>query len=183
MKFQTDQFKFAFPGEANTSIRLGVQSWFADLGLSTGWLHLVLALSFVSSYLKLFLPFDQTLTLTERLKLEALASLPATCLYFLQLLLILCRSHMTCFAESLWSSQVRTSDSHFLSWLFSLSPFRCFSLRKNIWVVVSSCKHALKAFETIQCTREMTVIVISRVIPNVWSALQSHSPKSKTKIK
>ena len=35
MKFYTDWLKVTFQGEAETSVRLGIKSWFADVGLST----------------------------------------------------------------------------------------------------------------------------------------------------
>ena len=55
----------------------------------------------------------------------------------------------------------------------------CSSL-KIICLVVNSCEHTFKAFERTQFTREMTITVLSRVIPSVWSALQSHVPKTQT---
>lgn len=44
-------------------------------------------------------------------------------------------------------------------------------------MVVSSCEPAFKAFERIPHTRETTMIVISRIIPDAWSVLQSHGPQ------
>ena len=41
----------------------------------------------------------------------------------------------------------------------------------------SGCKHAFKAFERIQGNKGIFIITISRIIPNVWSALQSHGPQ------
>ena len=35
MKFYTDWLKVTFQEEAETSVRLGIKSWFADMGLST----------------------------------------------------------------------------------------------------------------------------------------------------
>ena len=40
--------------------------------------------------------------------------------------------------------------------------------------MISGCKHALKVFESIEHTRETAMIVISKIIPSVWDALQSH---------
>ena len=34
-KFQTGLVKITFLGEAETAVRLGIRSWFADMGLST----------------------------------------------------------------------------------------------------------------------------------------------------
>ena len=43
--------------------------------------------------------------------------------------------------------------------------------------MISGCKHALKVFESIEYTKETAVIVISKIIPSVWGALQSHGPQ------
>lgn len=44
--------------------------------------------------------------------------------------------------------------------------------------MVSSCEHAFKAFERIWCTGETAMIIMSRIIPNVGSALRSHVPRT-----
>lgn len=48
-------------------------------------------------------------------------------------------------------------------------------------MVVTGCKHVLKTFERIQHTRETTVIIINRIIPKVWSALQNYGPQDANK--
>ena len=65
-KFQIDWLKFTFLGEADSAIRLGVKSLFADLGLSTG--DSIVGLLFLSclSFFLIISPFDQTLSLHER---------------------------------------------------------------------------------------------------------------------
>ena len=35
LKFYTDWLKVTFQGETETAVRLGIKSWFADMGLST----------------------------------------------------------------------------------------------------------------------------------------------------
>lgn len=48
-------------------------------------------------------------------------------------------------------------------------------------MVVSDCKHAFKVFERIQHSREVTVTIISRIIPSDWSVLsKAMTPKTQT---
>ena len=44
-------------------------------------------------------------------------------------------------------------------------------------LVASGYEHAFKSFQKIQYSREITMIIITRRIPNVWSALWSHGPQ------
>ena len=48
------------------------------------------------------------------------------------------------------------------------------------YLVIISCEHAFKAFERIQCTRETALIILSRIIPNVWTVLRVWVPKTQT---
>ena len=41
----------------------------------------------------------------------------------------------------------------------------------------TGCPHAFKTFERTQHAKETTMIIVSTIIPNVWSALQSHGPQ------
>lgn len=43
-------------------------------------------------------------------------------------------------------------------------------------MVVSGDGQALKAFERIQRTREIIMIIVSRIISSVWRVLQGHGP-------
>ena len=43
--------------------------------------------------------------------------------------------------------------------------------------MIRSRKQAFKAFERIQGTRDITMIIVSRIISNVLSALQTHGPQ------
>lgn len=66
-------------------------------------------------------------------------------------------------------------SSRFLSWSSSSFLFWCSSFRLITCLVVSSCEYACKVFKRIQCTRETTG---SRIIPNIWSELQSLGPQA-----
>ena len=90
---------------------------------------------------------------------------------------------ITFFAQSLWYSQAMNSGSQFLSWPFPLVLFWYSSLREIIFLVFSSCKRAFKAFEKIQCTKEIIATVINRIIPNIFSALWSHGPQDSNQSK
>lgn len=57
------------------------------------------------------------------------------------------------------------------------SFFWTFYFREIICLIVSSCKHAFKAFGRILLIGETTMIMISWIIPNVWSALWRHGPQ------
>ena len=47
-------------------------------------------------------------------------------------------------------------------------------------MLVSGCKHAFKAFERIQCTMKIMMLIVSNSIPRVYGALQSRDPKIQT---
>lgn len=44
-------------------------------------------------------------------------------------------------------------------------------------------EYSFKAFEEIQLTREVILIIISRIIPNLWSVLWSHGPQNPNQLK
>lgn len=43
--------------------------------------------------------------------------------------------------------------------------------------MASGCERAFKAFERIQCTVKIVMMIVSNIIPRVWGALQSHDPQ------
>ena len=97
-------------------------------------------------------------------RFKVLALHPATALRFSRFLLIL--------------SVVSTG--HHVGFIFFNSSLLSFSYTL-IWgslvicLVVSGCEYAFKAFKRIQHTRQTTMIIISRIIPTVWSVLWSRS--------
>lgn len=66
-----------------------------------------------------------------------------------------------------------TSGSPVFSWSFPSFLFRRFSVRELICLVDSGCERSFKA-------SEMTMIIISRIIPNAWSAFEAMLPNTQT---
>ena len=92
---------------------------------------------------------------------------PYTVLEFSQFLLDLC---VVFTGHNVGFTVLTHSYSSFLSY---------YSIHKEIiCLVVRGCEHAFKDFERIWYTRETTMIIISRIIPNVWSALGSLDPQN-----
>ena len=86
--------------------------------------------------------------------------------------------HTSCaFAWSSWQSQATATGLESLSLSCPLFLFWCSSLNELTCLVVSNSKHAFQVFEWIQSTREIIMIIISRIIPNMWIALWSHGPQ------
>lgn len=78
------------------------------------------------------------------------------------------------FAEPLWYSQVMTSGLQF----FSLCSFSDVPVLGGIlYLMVSRCQHAFKPLERIRHARQTPMVIINRIIPKVWSTLQSHGPQ------
>lgn len=44
-------------------------------------------------------------------------------------------------------------------------------------MVVSGYEHAFKVLDRIQCTMKIMAMIISKIIPGAWGALQSHDPQ------
>lgn len=76
-------------------------------------------------------------------------------------------------------SGIFTGHNFRLTSLMSVVPFLSpltFWSREIICLVLSGFEQALKAFERIQCSREIITGTRSRIGPNTWRELQSHGP-------
>ena len=83
---------------------------------------------------------------------------------------------------NLCNSWARTSGAQFWSWPFSLFLFWCSSLRQIICLMVSGYKPPFKVFARRSCPRDTVVMtVINRIIPSIWSTLQTLPCSAKKK--
>ena len=154
-KFQIYYFKIIFLGQIEIAIRLGIESWFSDVGFSTsdsivGLLSFLVLISFFWSKSQIERK-EQNLRHCHHSQLL----LRSSCV-FLLIFCVVFTGH-DFFPPLISVLQATTSDLQILIQSFSSYHFWHFSLREIVCLVIDSCKYAFKVFERVEHDTEITV--------------------------